>query len=480
MNTDHNSAIAVIIVDDEDPVLLSLSSVLKSVGINNIICLNDSRVALETVSKQESSVLLLDLTMPYLSGEDLLPQIRKGYPDLPIIIVTGNTEVNTAVECMKAGAFDYLVKPVESSKLIATVKRAIEIQELKRENETLKRHLFSNELENPEAFSDIITNNKKMQSLLLYIEAIAGTAQTVLITGETGVGKELIAQSIHTLSGLEGNLIAVDVAGFDDNMFADTLFGHKKGAFTGADQPRKGIIESSSNGTLFLDEIGDLNHTSQLKLLRLLENHEYFPLGSDIPKRSAARIVVATNKDLNKAIDSGTFRRDLYYRLRTHHVHLPPLRDRIEDLPFLIEHFLEEISKEIGMKKPTAPPELFILLQNYNFPGNIRELKSMIYDGVSRLRHPAYQSTDRKPHKSGFLSLNSFKKIIGDKHSSPSDKILSEALVSFSNRLPTIKQAIELLIAEALERSKGRQTIAAQMLGITQQALSKRLKRSKE
>lgn len=467
---------SILVVDDEPSILISTSGVLRAGGINNVLCLNDSREVMETLSGQESGVLLLDLTMPHISGQELLRKTQQEYPDLIVIIITGDSEVSMAVKCMKSGAFDYLVKPVENSKMLATVKRAIEIQELKRENRVLKEHLFTKELENPEAFSEIITRNEKMRSIHLYVEAIAKTAQTVLITGETGVGKELIARVIHNLSGRQGDLISVNVAGFDDNMFADTLFGHKKGAFTGADELRRGLIEAASGGTLFLDEIGDLSLVSQVKLLRLLDTGEFLPIGSDVGKSSDARIIVATNKDVNTAVDQGSFRRDLYYRLQTHRVHIPPIKERLNDLQLLVDHFLEISSKDLGIKKPTVPNELLILLENYDFPGNIRELQAMIYDAVSRLNHTNRGHSNARHHKSGFLSLDSFKKALGQEIPASSDELGEETPVSFSSKLPTIKQATKLLIEEALRRSRGRQTIAAQLLGISQQALSKRLK----
>ncbi|MCK4542237.1 MAG: sigma-54-dependent Fis family transcriptional regulator [Spirochaetales bacterium] len=457
----------VLIVDDEESILISMRGVLKASGINNIICINDSREVLEIVNNREIGLILLDLTMPYISGEELLPILHRDFPEIPIIIITGNMELTTAVECMKLGAADYLVKSVEKSKLVATVKKMIEIQNLKRENRNLRKKIFSEELEHPEAFTEIITDNSKMKSLFAYMEAIAKSSQVVLITGETGVGKDLIARSIHKLSDRKDcTFLPVNIAGLDDNLFTDTLFGHRRGAFTGASQVRSGLIEKASHGTLCLDEIGDLSITSQVKLLRLLESQEYFPLGSDLARRSEARVIVATNRDLEKSMESGLFRRDLYYRLSTHHIHMPPLRERTDDLPLLIEHFIGTSARELGKKKPTPPPELFTLLGTYYFPGNIRELESMIFDAVSK-------------HKSGVLSLETFIKTTGKKQTASVRK-KDDLLVTFSGKIPTIKQVTELLIAEVMKRSKGNQTIAARHLGISPQALSNRLKKTRE
>jgi len=369
---------------------------------------------------------------------------------------------------MKHGAFDYMVKPVEKRRLIGVVRRAVELRELQRENRLLKAHVLSDKLEHPQAFSKIVTNSANMRSIFQYVEAISISPRPVLITGETGVGKELVAKAVHVLSNRTGNFVPVNVAGLDDNVFADTLFGHKKGAFTGADQARNGLIEQASGGTLFLDEIGDLSHPSQVKLLRLLQDGDFFPLGSDVAKGSNARIIVATNQDLDGLKSSGKFRKDLYYRLCDHHIHIPALRERLEDVPILVEHFLEKTSETLGKKKPTPPDELSILLSTYHFPGNIRELESMVFNAVSS-------------HKFGKLSMERFKSHIYQKHpefETPSKKLLQEkkALISFSKQLPTLKQAEQRLIDEAMKRANGNQSIAALSLGITRQALNRRLK----
>jgi DNA-binding NtrC family response regulator len=307
-----------------------------------------------------------------------------------------------------------------------------------------------------------------MRSIFQYIESISVSPQPILITGETGVGKELVASAIHKLSQRRGAFVPVNVAGLDDNIFADTLFGHRKGAFTGADQARSGLVEQASGGTLFLDEIGDLSPGSQVKLLRLLQDGEYFPLGSDVGKRSDARVVVATNQDIQALQESGKFRKDLYYRLCAHHVSIPPLRERLEDLPILLDHFLEKASETLGKKRPTPPRELLTLLSTYPFPGNIRELQSVILDAVSS-------------HKSGKLSMETFKSYLRQKQPAFNlhSKHLSQGerpMVSFFEQLPTLKQTEKLLISEAMKRARHNQAVAAQLLGITRQALNKRLK----
>jgi len=318
----------IMLVDDEVQALNSFEMVLRSANMNNFISCQESRDVIPLLSQQEIEVILLDLRMPHLSGEELLPIISSDFPEIPVIIITGANDVETAVKCMKLGASDYMVKPVEKSRLVTGARRVIELRELQRENQLLRAQVLSEKLEHPEAFSEIVTNSASMRSIFQYIEAISISPQPLLITGETGVGKELVAKAVHSLSNRKGAFIPVNIAGLDDTVFADTLFGHCKGAFTGAEQTRSGLVEQASGGTLFLDEIGDLNTASQVKLLRLLQDGEFFPLGSDVSKRSDARMVVATNQDLHALQESGKFRKDLYYRLCSHHIHIPPLRDR--------------------------------------------------------------------------------------------------------------------------------------------------------
>ncbi len=456
----------VLLVDDEQPWLRSLSLTLEGPGgITNLMQCSDSREVMTILGQRDIGLVLLDLTMPHISGEELLEQIVVEHPQIRVIILSGMNQLETAVNCMRAGAFDYFVKTVDEDRLVDGVRRAIRMVELESENLAIRRRFFHDQLDKPEVFAPIITNNAAMRARFQYLEAVAPSSQPILITGESGVGKELVAQAIHTLSANQGSLVSVNVAGLDDNVFADTLFGHVRGAFTGAENVRKGMIERAAGGTLFLDEIGDLNEPSQVKLLRLLQNGEYYPLGSDQPKQMTARVVVATHADLDAKMAAGEFRRDLYYRLYSHHVHLPPLRERKDDLPLLLDHFLTEAALKLGKKKPTPPKELVVLLSTYNFPGNIRELEAMVCDAVSQHTHKT-------------LSMKSFLQRIDTQtdHLPVEQSSLAENPFFNLNDLPTLQQAGKLLVDEAMRRSTGNQSVAARLLGISQPALSKRLK----
>jgi len=301
-----------------------------------------------------------------------------------------------------------------------------------------------------------------------YIEAVAGTGAPILITGETGVGKELVARAIHDVSRPGAPFVALNAAGLDDHTFSDTLFGHRRGAFTGADTPRNGLVREADSGTLFLDESGALPPASQVKLLRLLQEHEYFPLGSDIPQLSDARIVASSNRDLADLVRSGDFRPDLYYRFRTHEVRIPPLRERKEDLPVLLAHFLATSAERLGTKAPTPPDSLIPLLATYDFPGNVRELEAMVFDAVTN-------------HRGGVLSMKIFLEAIeGGRPGAPRPlSTASDAATPFSEMrvIPTLKESADLLVTEALRRSSGNQSLAARLLGITPSALNQRIKK---
>jgi len=460
----------ILIIDDEKEFLHSVELILASNMINNVNLCNDSLDVPANLKNKNYSLILLDLNMPNLSGLELLPQIIEENPEIPVIIITAINDVESAVNCMKMGAYDFVVKPVDEARLITIVKRGLDIREIRSENTRLKQSILNRKLRDTKAFENIVTNNEQMRSIFQYIEAIADTKLPLLITGETGVGKELFAEAVHKVSGRIGKIVTVNVAGVDDTLFSDTLFGHKKGAFTGADKERKGLIEEAKEGSLFLDEIGDLSLESQVKLLRLLQDGTFYPLGSDLAKLTDARIIVATNKNIQKMQFENSFRKDLFYRLKAHRIHIPPLRDRKEDIPLLVDHFLEKASNELDKKKPTPPKELYTLLKNYAFPGNVRELEGIITDMVSR-------------HTSGILSIDSINNIIDENSLINFDPISenskSNSEIIFPEVLPKLKEIEVQTINEALLRADGNQSIAAKILGISRRALNNRLQRGK-
>jgi DNA-binding NtrC family response regulator len=311
----------ILIVDDDKNFLNVMDFELHSKGITNVECCQESMEVLPRLKKKKYSLILLDMVMPGISGDELLLKIVELYTEIPVIVVTGFPESKTAEDCMQKGAFDYLKKPIDTNDLIRTIRNALELKDHEQVIR-MKKDLFSGDRHQKlKNIPGIITRDDKMVEIFQTIGMIAATSKPVLIRGETGVGKELIARAIHQFSRREGEFVAANIGGLDDNLFSDTLFGHEKGAFTGATQDRKGLIEQAKNGTVFLDEIGDLSPESQVKLLRLIQEGKYYPLGVDIPKSTNARIVAATNKYLLNSIKTGEFRQDLYFRLETHDIY---------------------------------------------------------------------------------------------------------------------------------------------------------------
>ncbi|MDA8427054.1 MAG: sigma-54 dependent transcriptional regulator [Treponema sp.] len=463
MSSIFTPSFSIAIVDDDEGVLDSVESALRVEGFDNLVAIREAGDLLPIIEGGGIGVVLLDIAMPVIGGMELLPRIAQEHPEIAIAMMTANSDVERVVECMRLGASDYLVKPVERTRLITTVRRLVEMEELERENTVLRERFLEPPGRRAAAFASIVTSGAALDSIMRYTEAIAPTSHSVLITGETGVGKELFARAVHDLGGRGGEFVPVNIAGLDDTFFSDLLFGHRTGAFTGASGTLEGLIERAKEGTLFLDEIGDLALQSQVKLLRLLETDEYYPLGSDILKRSRARIVVATNRDLGAAIETGEFRRDLYYRLQRHRIHIPPLRERLEDLSVLVEHFAATAGAELGKTPPLASPELFSLLRRYDFPGNVRELETMVFEAVNQ-------------HCSGPLPLGPFKAAIGNRIAASARGASKAAMFRLFESLPSLSEVSEFLVDEALRRSGGNQSAAARLLGISPQAVSKRVR----
>ncbi|MBF0140694.1 MAG: sigma-54-dependent Fis family transcriptional regulator [Magnetococcales bacterium] len=456
----------IVLVDDEEEILFSSKTQLRLAGIGPVVTMSDGRQLMDFLANQGAALVLLDLMMPKCSGEELLKEVLQRYPEIQVIIMTANQDIERAIACIKEGAADYLVKPVENSRFIAAVRQVLEVRRLRQELGSLKKVLFSEKNVVNEAFSPILTQSETMQRVFHYAEAIAVSNEPVLVMGETGVGKELMVTAIHQLSGRSGPLVAVNVAGLDDTMFSDTLFGHKKGAYSGATEARKGLIHQAQGGSLFLDEIGDLTPQSQVKLLRLIQERRYYPLGADLAQHTDARILCATHCNLNTRMQENCFRPDLYFRLSSHQIVIPALRERKEDIPLLTRHFLQEAAA--GMKKSIPPlsHELFNLLYSYEFPGNIRELRAMLYDALAR-------------HQTGELTLPGFQGGSGAVTPVlPADDATPR--ITFHGRLPTIEEAETFLMTAALERAHGNKSLAATLLGITRQTLNNKLRRQEE
>ena len=469
MTTTNLPESPIVLVDDEQDALLGMKMTLLTAQISNIVCCESGKEALEVVASRGADLVILDLIMPHVSGEYVFGELRKRRPDIPVIMATGVNDVDTAVRCIKRGAHDYITKPIETERFIRAVQNALTVRGLEKENARLKAGVLSDGVQNPDVFGEIVTGSPKMTALFRYIEAVAETPHPILITGESGVGKELIARAIHRASGRSGKLLAVNVAGLDEEIFADTLFGHVKGAFTGADVRRQGLIERAAHGTLFLDEIGDLSNASQVKLLRVIQEKEYFPIGRDVPSTAHVRLITATCKEPEQLRSSDAFRRDLFYRLNTHHIHVPPLRERREDIQPLSEYFFDTAAKELRLPTPVAPNGIYSMFASHPFAGNVRELQSLIYDAVSA-------------HRGGEISSEFIKDRLEQGAKDVSNEKLEDGTCVFRclDMLPTLKDAHTALIDEALRRTGGVLSSAARILGITPQALGQRIRRRVE
>ena len=444
----------ILVVDDDEGLLVSIKATLVSAGIPEPALVSDSRRVMELVRQHHFHLVLLDLIMPHLSGMDILQQLNREFPAIECVIITATDEVSSAVEAMRFGAYDYLVKPLKNEKLIIVINNALERYDLKH-GLTLfeKRQSFSN-LNNPMAFRDMVAEDEAMALVFHQAEICAPNDYNLLITGETGTGKEMLAQTVHKLSHRRHRpFVAVNMGAFSKTLFEDEFFGHTKGAFTGAVAERKGFLEAAQGGTLFLDEITDLYFELQGKLLRVIEERELYRLGSTEVRNIDVRFIAATNCDIREETKEGRFREDLHYRLNMFQINIPPLRKRKKDILPLAHHFLKIHAWKTQKEIDSLSPDLADRLLDYPFPGNVRELENIIASTVLL-------------ENGKTLTLSSARDSLSLPGQSP----------NHSGELLSMAEMEKQHILRVLEASGRNRTGAAKILGIGLRTLQRKLK----
>ncbi len=445
----------ILIAEDEQTQRELLAGFLQKEGFS-VAAVSNGKEALRSLEQTFFDLILLDYKMPELDGFHTLQEIRRLYPDLPVVMMTAYGSVETAVASMKMGALDYLTKPIDLDELLVILQKALERSKLVQENRELRQ-----QLQERYTFDSIVYGSPKMEEVMGLVSRVAPSSATVLITGESGTGKELIANAIHHASPRSRQpLVKVNCAALPEPLLESELFGHEKGAFTGALQRRIGRFEEADGGTIFLDEIGDLTPSTQVKLLRILQEREFQRLGSNVSLKTDVRVLTATHRDLEEAMRKGLIREDLYYRLNVISIHLPPLRDRREDIPLLIDHFLKKFSKKDQKTISDISKEARHVLLRYSYPGNIRELENLIERAVVLCRGEIITTRDLPFH----LLEGRSEKTEG---LSPKEKGL----------IDTLEEVEKDMILKALQEHGGVQTKAAESLGISERVLRYKMKK---
>jgi DNA-binding NtrC family response regulator len=439
----------VLIVDDEKNIRAGLGRALELDGYRTLLAA-DGQEALDVIQSEEIDLVIADLKMPRVSGEELLRHIVDHYPTVPVIILTGHGTIETAVQAMRDGAYDFLTKPVSLDRLSLLAKRALSNREL-----VLQHRRLQHELENQRERFAIVGTSSALQHVMDVVRQVAPTKASVLITGESGVGKELIADAIHRLSDRTDNpFIKVHCAALSESLLESELFGHEKGAFTGAIGRKRGRFELANTGSIFLDEIGEINQSVQIKILRVLQEKQFERVGGEETINVDVRIIAATNRDLRVEIEKGTFREDLYYRLNVVNIHVPPLRERKEDIPLLSAAFIKEFAKENGKSVEGIDQRARAALHNHDWPGNIRELRNSIESAVVMAKGSIITLEDLPPtiHRSG----------------DGNDTIQ----IPLGSRL---EEAEREIIRSTLAAQQGNKTKTAEVLGIGRKTLHRKI-----
>lgn len=459
-----------LVIDDDIIIREMLETFLKNEGFD-VSSASDGKIALAILKDEGFDIILTDLLMPNMSGIELLREASCLGLNTPFIVMTAFGTIQTAVEAMRYGAFDYITKPFNLNELSIIIKRALNISKIQMENVLLKK-----QLKKKYAFEGLTGDSPKMQAVFEMIEKIADTDSTVLITGESGTGKELVARTIHFNSSRSSNaFVPINCAAIPKDLLESELFGHEKGAFTGAIHTRIGRFELAHGGTLFLDEIGELDPSLQVKLLRVIQQKEFERVGGLKTIKVSIRIIAATNKDLEKAVKEGNFREDLFYRLNVIPVHLPPLRDRVEDIPLLLEHFVNYFCTKRNRKPFSFTPEAKQCLFRYDWKGNVRELENLT-ERLSILANSNIISVPDLPEK--FHSLETMGDYKNYESSSPGNIAMDFDVSEKGCDLNKIINNMERnLITNALSKSGGVKSKAANLLGLNRTTLIEKMKK---
>jgi len=442
----RSAAPRLLVVDDEQSMLDFLDLLFREEGwsVDTARSVAEARERLPG----DYDLVLCDILMPDGSGIDLLREIKAADRHTAVLMMTAYTSTRSAIEAMKAGAFDYVSKPFDVEELKVTCQRALEQAELAEENVYLRR-----ELAGKYTFSNIIGKSAKMQAVFSLIERVAKTGSTVLVQGESGTGKELIARALHFASPRAGRrFLSINCGAMPENLLESELFGHERGAFTGAVKEKKGLFHEADGGTLFLDEIGETTPSMQVKLLRVLQEKVVRKVGGTREEPVDVRIIAATNLDLEERISTGEFREDLYYRIHVIPIRLPPLRERRDDIPLLVDYFLDKSAREIGVEPKRISVEAMRVLEGYHWPGNVRELENVVERTLALATGDTLRRDDLPPH------------LVAGRRPGPSDVELPEEGLDLETYLDGVRAR---LMRQALGRTGGVQTRAADLLGMT-------------
>lgn len=440
----------ILIIDDEKGLLEVLNVVFRKEGYE-VKTATSGAEGLDILNSKSVDLVITDIRMPHMSGMEILRYVKENQPEVPVIVITAYGSIQQAVEALKAGALDYIVKPFDVEELKILVARGLERKHLELENILLKK-----DLKEKYKFENMIGKSRLMQEIYLLIDKVAGTDSTVLITGESGTGKEMAARAIHSLSRRKDKpFVTINCAALPENLLESELFGHTKGSFTGAISDKKGMFEVAHKGTLFLDEIGEMSPWTQVKLLRALQERKIRRVGGTEEIPVDVRVIAATNQDLKKRIEEGKFREDLYYRLNVISFEMPPLRERVEDIPLLTQHFLQKYCQQMGKKMKRLAPEVVGIFEQYSWPGNIRELENVIERIVAIEDRETITTACLPPEMLGMVKR---------------DEIKVELSPGFDlNR--HLDDIAKRYIVKALEKSGGRMKKAAPMLGVSYRTL---------